>query len=130
MRPIWGPGPKPSLAQLYLTVARESLYYAKAQEQSLPGYASWYYVESTMNRLLGESAPDWRFSHPQLDSRGSGGPSMAAPSSTDGVPKRSESGRTSSAKGYSAHGFSSGKAPTARGKCPKGHYWSYKRRSV
>ncbi len=26
----------------------------------------------------------------------------------------------------SAHGFRSGKARTARGKCPKGHYWSYK----
>ena len=60
-------------------------------------------------------------------SRGSGGPSMAAPTSTE-PSKRSESGRTSSAKGYSAHGFSSGKAPTARGKCPKGHYWSYKKK--
>jgi hypothetical protein len=65
--------------------------------------------------------------HQEITPRGSGGPSMAAPTSTD-ASKRSESGRTSSAKGYSAHGFSSGKAPTARGKCPKGHYWSYKKK--
>ena len=65
--------------------------------------------------------------HLLFDSGGSGGPSVAVPTSTK-VSKRSESGRTSSAKGYSAHGFSSGKAPTARGKCPKGHYWSYKKK--
>ncbi len=123
----WGPQPSPSVLQLYLAVARESYYYGKAKQESLPGYEAWYYVESSMNRLLGESAPDWgRYSHPQL-SRGSGGPSVAAPTSTD-LSKRSESGRTSSAKGYSAHGFSSTKASTARGKCPKGHYWSYKKK--
>ncbi len=54
-----------------------------------------------------------------------GAPSAASPSRTaiQAPPAAFErvGGRPSS-----AHGFRSGKAPTARGKCPKGHYWSYK----
>jgi len=38
--------------------------------------------------------------------------------------RQSESRKTG--KTTSAHGFRPGKAPAARGKCPKGHYWSYK----
>jgi len=95
----------------------EKIYRHLTEESPLLPFlaASWQY----QNR----NDPIWQ----TLTSGGSGGPSMAAPTSTK-VSKRSESGRTSSAKGYSAHGFSSGKAPTARGKCPKGHYWSYKKK--
>jgi len=126
MRPIWGPGPKPSLIQLYLTVARESIYYGHSQSQALPGYGSWHYVESTMNRLMGESAPDWgRFSHPQI-SRGGGGPSGTTPTSTAASKRASESRKTF--KAQSAHGFRKPKGVSARGKCPKGHYWSYKKK--
>ncbi len=52
-----------------------------------------------------------------------GAPVAASPSRTT---QTNGSGRTPSAVRDSAHGFRSGKAPTARGKCPKGHYWSYK----
>lgn len=42
--------------------------------------------------------------------------------------KRSGSGRAPNAKGKSAHGFRKRKGVSARGKCPKGHYWSYKKK--
>ena len=128
MRPIWGPGPKPSLIQLYLTVARESIYYGYSKTQTLPGYGSWHYVESTMNRFLGESAPHWgRFSHPQISSRGVGGPSESPTSTAASVttPKRASESRKRF-KAQSAHGFRKTKGVSARGKCPKGHYWSHK----
>ena len=69
------------------------------------------------------------------DSSGSGASVEASPPSTKPIRRKgpsayerrpNESGRTSSAGMDSAHGFRSGKARTARGKCPKGHYWSYK----
>jgi len=97
----------------------EKIYRHFTEESPLLPFlaASWQY----QNR----NDPIWQtLTSPR---RGGGGPSVAAPTSTDSS-KRSESVRTSSAKGYSAHGFSSGKAPTARGKCPKGHYWSYKKK--
>jgi len=54
--------------------------------------------------------------------------STPTPTSTTTASKRSESGRTSSAAGNSAHGFRKRKGVSARGKCPKGHYWSYKQK--
>ena len=127
MRPIWGPGPEPSLLQLYLTVARESYYYGQSTRQALPGYGSWYYVESTMNRILGESAPDWgRFSHPQI-SRGGGGPSaqtQTPPTSSKKRPQaraRAQGGKSGAPARASQRGSRHG-----RKSCPKGHYWSYK----
>ena len=54
-----------------------------------------------------------------------GAPLTSSPSST-AVSGRAESRKP--AKTQSAHGFRPGKAPAARGKCPKGHYWSYKKK--
>jgi len=68
--------------------------------------------------------------HWAWDSAGLGASSGTTPTRT--VTSSSGSKRVpESRKGRktnSAHGFSSGKAPTARGKCPKGHYWSYKKK--
>lgn len=58
--------------------------------------------------------------------RGVGGPSVSPqppPIASKRVPE-SRKGR----KTNSAHGFSKPKAVSARGKCPKGHYWSYKKK--
>ena len=128
MRPIWGPGPKPSLLQLYLTVARESYYVGQAQSKALPGYWSAYYVESAMNRLMGESAPDWgRYSIVDAHSRGVGGPSGTPPTST--VPSKASSGRAmAQAKKSGGPRQVSQRGGRARGKCPKGHYWSFKQK--
>jgi len=57
--------------------------------------------------------------------RGSGGPSGTPPTST--VPSKASSGRASAqAKKYGGPRQSSQRGGRARGKCPKGHYWSYK----
>ncbi len=59
-------------------------------------------------------------------SRGGGGPSVTTPTSTT-ASKRSPESRKAS-KTNSAHGFRKTKGVSARGKCPKGHYWSYKKK--
>ena len=86
-------------------------------------YLGYQYATDPLTRVMW----DVRIAQSRFPSRGSGGPSVAAPTSTD-ASKRSESGRTSSAAGNSAHGFRKRKGVSARGKCPKGHYWSYKKK--
>jgi len=61
-----------------------------------------------------------------IESHRSGAPVESSPPSTSPMPPRRRSESRKSGTITSAHGFRSGKAPTARGKCPKGHYWSYK----
>ena len=56
--------------------------------------------------------------------RGVGGPSVTFPISTAPSERPSESRKAVKAK--SAHGFRKTKGVSARGKCPKGHYWSHK----
>ena len=53
MKPIWGPGPKPSITQLYGLVAKESIHRGKAGNKALPGYESAYYVEDAIHRWFG-----------------------------------------------------------------------------
>ena len=53
MKPIWGPGPKPSIIQLYSLVAKESIHRGKAGNKALPGYESAYYVEDAIHRWFG-----------------------------------------------------------------------------
>ena len=53
MKPIWGPGPKPSITQLYTLVAKESIHRGKAGNKALPGYESAYYVEDAIHRWFG-----------------------------------------------------------------------------
>ena len=53
MKPIWGPGPKPSITQLYTLVAKESIHRGKAGNKALPGYESAYYVEDVIHRWFG-----------------------------------------------------------------------------
>ena len=65
----------------------------------------------------------FHLTEPYRDSRGVGGPSGTTPISTASK-RTSEFRKTFKAK--SAHGFRKPKAVSARGKCPKGHYWSYK----
>ena len=61
----------------------------------------------------------------EISSRGVGGPSVS-PISTTASKRPSESRKAVKAK--SAHGFRKTKGVSARGKCPKGHYWSYKKK--
>ena len=56
--------------------------------------------------------------------RGVGGPSGDTPTSTAASKRPSESRKA--VKAQSAHGFRKTKGVSARGKCPKGHYWSYR----
>ena len=58
--------------------------------------------------------------------RGVGGPSVTTPTSTAASKRPSESRKA--VKAQSAHGFRKTKGVSARGKCPKGHYWSYKKK--
>ena len=63
-------------------------------------------------------------------SRGGGGPLGITPTSTAAsvtTPKRASESRKAF-KAQSAHGFRKTKGVSARGKCPKGHYWSYKKK--
>ncbi len=53
MKPIWGPGPKPSITQLYGLVVKESIHRGKAGNKALPGYESAYYVEDAIHRWFG-----------------------------------------------------------------------------
>ena len=53
MKPIWGPGPKPSITQLYGLVAKESIHRGKSQHKALPGYDAAYYVEDAIHRWFG-----------------------------------------------------------------------------
>jgi hypothetical protein len=53
MKPIWGPGPRPSITQLYTLVAKESIHRGKAGNKALPGYESAYYVEDAIHRWFG-----------------------------------------------------------------------------
>ena len=77
--------------------------------------------ERALTDPIGPRLPGGQF----YSSRRLGAPVAASPSRTaiQAPPAAFErvGGRPSS-----AHGFRSGKARTARGKCPKGHYWSYK----
>lgn len=59
-------------------------------------------------------------------SRGGGGPTETTLTSTK-ASKRAPEFRKET-KTNSAHGFRRPKAVSARGKCPKGHYWSYKKK--
>lgn len=61
----------------------------------------------------------------EISSRGVGGPSVS-PISTAASKRPSESRKA--VKAQSAHGFRKTKGVSARGKCPKGHYWSYKQK--
>ena len=65
----------------------------------------------------------------EISSRGVGGPSASPTSTAPSVttPKRLPESRKA-AKTQSAHGFRKTKGVSARGKCPKGHYWSYKKK--
>ena len=67
----------------------------------------------------------YHFTEPYRNSRGVGGPSVSPTSTT--ASKRSPESRKAS-KTNSAHGFRKTKGVSARGKCPKGHYWSYKKK--
>lgn len=60
-------------------------------------------------------------------SRGVGGPSSTTPAST--IPSKASNGRASAqAKKSGGPRQSSQRGGRARGKCPKGHYWSYKKK--
>jgi len=67
--------------------------------------------------------PIWQALH----SRGGGGPSGTTPAST--IPSKASNGRAS-AQAMKSGGprQSSQRGGRARGKCPKGHYWSYKKK--
>ena len=63
--------------------------------------------------------------HWAWDSLGLGAPSGSSPTRTTTASKRPSEFRKA-VKAKSAHGFRKTKGVSARGKCPKGHYWSYK----
>ncbi len=73
MRPVWGPGPKPTVTTLYQLVAKESYHYGKAQSKALPGYGSAYYVEDAIHRWAGVEHAFGKYSvtraHENLESR-------------------------------------------------------------
>lgn len=59
--------------------------------------------------------------------RGVGGPSVTTPTST--IPSKASSGRAmAQAKKSGGPRQVSQRGGRARGKCPKGHYWSYKKK--
>ena len=94
--------------------------------------ALWLYPPTRPVALLpGVSIGTWvalhEAGHWAWDSIGFGAPFGSSPTRTTTASKRPSESRKA-VKAKSAHGFSSGKAPTARGKCPKGHYWSYKKK--
>ena len=68
----------------------------------------------------------FHFTESHRTSRGVGGPSDLPISTTAASKRPSESRKAVKAK--SAHGFRKTKGVSARGKCPKGHYWSYKKK--
>jgi len=65
----------------------------------------------------------YHFTESYRNSSGVGGPTDP-PISTAASKRPSESRKAVKAK--SAHGFRKTKGVSARGKCPKGHYWSYR----
>ena len=109
-----------------------------------PTYSTWDPSQgpSEWKRIRVSSDPETHFVGPRMPggeilskSQGLVHPVAASPTRTTHVidrvksdyanrKRQSESRKTG--KTTSAHGFRSGKARTARGTCPKGHYWSYK----
>ena len=94
--------------------------------------ALWLYPPTRPVAMLpGVSIGTWvalhEAGHWAWDSLGLGVPFGSSPTRTTTASKRtSESRKTFKAK--SAHGFRKTKGVSARGKCPKGHYWSYKKK--
>jgi len=68
----------------------------------------------------------FHFGEVYRDSRGVGGPSGTTQSPPPASKRAPESRKVLKAK--SAHGFRKTKGVSARGKCPKGHYWSFKQK--
>lgn len=94
----------------------EKIYRHFRYESPLPAAVGSWWQHANRND------PIWQ----ALTSRGGGGPSVS-PQPPPIASKRSPESRKAS-KTNSAHGFRKPKAVSARGKCPKGHYWSYKKK--
>jgi len=94
--------------------------------------ALWLYPPTRPVAMLpGVSIGTWvalhEAGHWAWDSLGFGAPLGSSPTRTTIASKRSPESRKAS-KINSAHGFRKRKGVSARGKCPKGHYWSYKKK--
>ena len=94
--------------------------------------ALWLYPPTRPVALLpGVSIGTWvalhEAGHWAWDSIGFGAPSGSSPTRTTTASKRPSESRKA-VKTQSAHGFRKTKGVSARGKCPKGHYWSYKKK--
>lgn len=92
--------------------------------------ALWLYPPTRPVALLpGVSIGTWvalhEAGHWAWDSIGFGAPSGSSPTRTTTASKRTPESRKAF-KAKSAHGFRKTKGVSARGKCPKGHYWSHK----
>ena len=115
---------KPTLGQLYFKVAYESYKVAQAHGKAPPGYGMAYYVEDALDRYNVDFLYPFDTSIVEIVDR-LGAPMAASPTRTtkEASPAASErvGGRPSS-----AHGRRKRTSVSARGKCPKGHYWSYK----
>ena len=95
--------------------------------------ALWLYPPTRPVALLpGVSIGTWvalhEAGHWAWDSIGFGAPSGSSPTRTTTASKRPSESRKA-VKAQSAHGFRKTKGVSARGKCPKGHYWSYKKKT-
>lgn len=89
--------------------------------------AQWA-VDTAVNVFVGYRYATDPFTRVVVDatrSSGVGGPTDS-PTSTTASKRTPESRKVFKAK--SAHGFRKTKGVSARGKCPKGHYWSYKKK--
>ena len=94
--------------------------------------ALWLYPPTRPVALLpGVSIGTWvalhEAGHWAWDSIGFGAPSGSSPTRTTTASKRPSESRKA-VKAQSAHGFRKTKGVSARGKCPKGHYYSYKKK--
>jgi hypothetical protein len=97
------------------------------QEEKPKG--NWYYLKNAYLGYMYTTDPFTRvmIDSARISSRGVGGPSDSPISTNSPVAasKRPSESRKA-VKAQSAHGFRKTKGVSARGKCPKGHYWSYK----
>jgi hypothetical protein len=83
-------------------------------------YLGYRYTTDPLSRVMIDLS--------NIRSRGVGGPSDAPTSTTAPVASKRTSESRKAFKAKSAHGFRKTKGVSARGKCPKGHYWSYKKK--
>ncbi|HHZ94244.1 MAG TPA: hypothetical protein EYN67_01515 [Flavobacteriales bacterium] len=68
----------------------------------------------------------YHFTEPYRTSSGVGGPTD--PPISTALARSTSSTSNLAIQAKSAHGFRKTKGVSARGKCPKGHYWSYKKK--